>query len=242
MKTKFFFLFVTLLSLIIMASCNLPDLNATPTPTSSPTMTPSIKNTAAVETTISETPSPIVIITNTFIVGDLGWGVIHGKVTDARTGAPIVGAKVTCWHSSYTSSALCNSSVVTAEDGTYAFPENFFHDTDRIQLEVESQGYTKQTIDVNFFTSPWLNADFALVPAISTEPPQVMCTKPSCGPYDSLICPQEDCVNGCGYVCITPVAICTPPLCAIGVSEVYYCPGVCPAGCGTICATFTPAP
>jgi hypothetical protein len=242
MKTKFFFLFVTLLSLVIMASCNLPDLNATPTPTSSPTMTPSIKNTAIIETTISETPSPIVIITNTFVVGDLGWGVIHGKVTDARTGAPIAGAKVTCWHSSYTSSALCNSSVVTAEDGTYAFPENFFHDTDRIQLEVESQGYTKQTINVNFFTSPWLNADFALVPTISTEPPQVMCTKPSCGPYDSLICPQEDCINGCGYVCITPVMICTPPLCAIGVSEVYYCPGVCPAGCGTICATFTPAP
>ena len=37
----------------------------------------------------------------------------------------------------------------------------------------------------------------------------------------------------------TPMIMCTPPLCAIGTSEVYYCRSECPGGCGTICATYT---
>jgi poly-gamma-glutamate capsule biosynthesis protein CapA/YwtB (metallophosphatase superfamily) len=40
----------------------------------------------------------------------------------------------------------------------------------------------------------------------------------------------------------TFMAVCTPPRCAIGTTETYYCPGVCPAGCGTTCATYTPTP
>jgi len=35
----------------------------------------------------------------------------------------------------------------------------------------------------------------------------------------------------------TPYVMCTPPACAAG--EVYYCPGECPGGCGTICVTPT---
>ena len=42
----------------------------------------------------------------------------------------------------------------------------------------------------------------------------------------------------------TPTAtagpVCTPPLCAPG--EVYSCPGVCPGGCGTVCAPPQPTP
>jgi hypothetical protein len=38
------------------------------------------------------------------------------------------------------------------------------------------------------------------------------------------------------------ILMCTPPACAIGTSEVYYCSGECPGGCGTTCATFTPGP
>jgi hypothetical protein len=242
MKTKIISLFVTLLSFVIVSSCSLPGLNGTPTATSSPTFTPSIKNTVTVAATISETPSFTPMVTNTFIVGDLGWGSIYGKVTDARTGAPIVGAAVTCWHYSYTSTALCNTSLLTDEEGKFIFTDIYFHDTDYIQLQVESTGYITQTINARFFTTPWLIADFALIPAISTKPPQVMCTQPSCGPYESLFCPQGNCADGCGYICATPAAICTPPLCAIGTSEVYYCDGVCPGGCGTTCATFTPAP
>jgi hypothetical protein len=242
MKEKFIFIFVTLLSLAAAASCNLPSLNGTPTPIPSQILTPNIKNTATIQPIISETPSPNAIITNTVVVGDLGWGTIYGKVIDATNGAPVIGATITCRHSSYTSTATCNTSTVTAKDGTYAFPKSYFHDTDRVQLEVQAQGYVTQTFNVNFLVSPWLKADFALVAVISTEPPQVMCTHPTCGPYDSLACPQGNCPNGCGYICITPAAICTPPLCAIGTSEVYYCNGVCPGGCGTTCATFTPLP
>src|SRR5665648_443278 len=36
--------------------------------------------------------------------------------------------------------------------------------------------------------------------------------------------------------------MCTPPLCAIGTNEVYYCSETCPNGCGTTCATYTPTP
>ena len=38
----------------------------------------------------------------------------------------------------------------------------------------------------------------------------------------------------------TPIIQCTPPPCQ--ANEVYHCPGDCPGGCGTICATRTPAP
>ena len=34
--------------------------------------------------------------------------------------------------------------------------------------------------------------------------------------------------------------VCTPPACE--PDEVYYCPETCPCGCGTECATRTPAP
>lgn len=37
----------------------------------------------------------------------------------------------------------------------------------------------------------------------------------------------------------TPILMCTPPACE--ANEVYYCDGDCPGGCGTTCATVTPA-
>lgn len=41
-------------------------------------------------------------------------------------------------------------------------------------------------------------------------------------------------------VTATPAPVCTPPACA--EDEVYHCSGECPGGCGTVCATVTPAP
>ncbi|MGQ9834022.1 MAG: hypothetical protein ACUVRJ_09545 [Candidatus Villigracilaceae bacterium] len=38
-----------------------------------------------------------------------------------------------------------------------------------------------------------------------------------------------------------PSIQCTPPPCAIGINEIYYCPEICPGGCGTVCATYTPS-
>jgi hypothetical protein len=252
MKTQTRSIIVFWISLLLITACNLPRLQQEVAPTPSSTSSPIITNTSAQQATFSETPSvtPVIApttpppaITVVIVAGDLGKGSIHGKVIDSTTGAPIAGAKVTCQHSSYTSTTLCNTSVVTAQDGTYVFPESFFHDTDRVQLEVQAQGYVTQTLKVNFLVSPWLNEDFALAPVVVTNPPQIMCTQPACRPYEALFCPQGNCPGGCGYVCATPAAICTPPLCAIGTSEVYTCKsGVCPGGCGTTCATFTPAP
>ena len=34
--------------------------------------------------------------------------------------------------------------------------------------------------------------------------------------------------------------MCTPPPC--NEDEAYHCPGECPGGCGTVCATHTPGP
>lgn len=241
MKEKVIFLLVILFTLSAAISCNLPSTQSTPTP--SPSETPVVVlNTATIETAISETP-PFIAITTTFIAGDLGWGAIRGEVTDTITGAPIVGATVTCWHYSYISPARCDSSIVTDKDGAYIFTDIYFHDTDHIQMKVEFPGYVTQTIDIRSIITPWLTADFALVPDLNTASPQIACTQPACGPYEALACPAGNCPNGCGYVCITPAAICTPPVCAIGTSEVYYCEsGVCAGGCGTTCATFTPAP
>ena len=38
----------------------------------------------------------------------------------------------------------------------------------------------------------------------------------------------------------TPFPVCTPPPCT--EDQVYYCPGECPGGCGTLCAIPTPPP
>src|SRR5262245_8849468 len=55
--------------------------------------------------------------------GDLGFGEVSGKVADAATGAPIVGATVTCEHFSYTSNEAdrCNRSTTTDQAGNFSF-------------------------------------------------------------------------------------------------------------------------
>ena len=242
--TKTTFLFMTLLSLSLAASCQLTNFYPTAT-TPSPTFTTGIKDTFTTQVINSETPA--FTVTAPAIAGDLGWGTIHGKVTDAITGVPIVKAKITCNHFSYTSTARCQGDTFTDIDGNYFFINIFFHDTDTIHLRVEALGYEPREFEQSFFTFPELISDFALIQSSTiitpVDTPIITCTKPSCGPYDALVCSQGDCANGCGFVCLTPAAICTPPVCAIGTNEVYYCSGGgCAGGCGTTCATITPAP
>ena len=191
-------LFLFFFSILLIAACNLGKVLSTPIPTASDTPSPIITPLA------STTPFPL--------AGDLGWGAVYGKVTDATTGAPILNAKITCEHSSYTSPARCQGDTFTNKDGNYYFTNIFFHDTDKIHLRVSAPGYEPKEFEQSFFIFPELISDFALSPsAIIITPP-------------------------------TPIIMCTPPLCAIGTSEVYFCSGTCPGGCGTTCATFTPAP
>jgi hypothetical protein len=101
-----------------------------------------------------------------FSVGDLGWGEVHGVVSDAVTGKAVVGALVTCEHSSYTSTApaTCSGSMETGIPGVYIFEKVFFHDTDRIKLTVSAPGYKPQEFTQNFFTINDLKVDFVLTP------------------------------------------------------------------------------
>jgi hypothetical protein len=103
----------------------------------------------------------------TSIPGELGWGNVHGKITDVNTGAPIAGAMVTCEHHSYVSiaPALCSGSVVTNADGSYIFEHVFFHDTDSIDVTVQAAGYQPVGSGSRRFTINDMEANIGLYPA-----------------------------------------------------------------------------
>ena len=99
------------------------------------------------------------------IMGDLGWGTIHGTITDAVTGAPIAGALVTCQHSSSTAPATCSGNVTTNADGTFVFSNVFFHDTDTIKLTVQAAGYQSQESTQVGVTMNFVEKNFSLSPS-----------------------------------------------------------------------------
>jgi hypothetical protein len=98
------------------------------------------------------------------IAGDLGTGRIHGRLTDAVTGAPVAGAIVTCQHHSYSSSpqGICSGTATTDADGVYVFENVFFHDTDSITLTIQANGCLTQELSQTFFTANDMEADWAL--------------------------------------------------------------------------------
>ena len=139
-------LFAPIMLIVCLISSCVPDTNLqSPIP---------VEPTVATMPVTTDTPLPI--------AGDLGWGKIHGKVTDAVTGSAVVGAKVTCSHHSFTSPKTCSGNVTTDEDGIYIFDQIFFHDTDSVQLIVQTPGYQKQEIMQTFFTMPDMQANVAL--------------------------------------------------------------------------------
>ncbi|HET9908051.1 MAG TPA: carboxypeptidase regulatory-like domain-containing protein [Anaerolineales bacterium] len=94
--------------------------------------------------------------------GDLGFGKIHGKVTDDVTGAPIAGAVITCEHHSFTSPATRSGTAMTDANGMYKFENVYFHDTDTIKLTVQATGYQTQEISSAFFRMAELEANVTL--------------------------------------------------------------------------------
>jgi hypothetical protein len=89
------------------------------------------------------------------VSGDLGYGMVHGTVTDA-SGAPIPNATVICGHQSYSSQFYCAGVLTTNADGTFAFTNVFFHDTDAIYVTVQAAGYEETTVSQSFFgTNDW---------------------------------------------------------------------------------------
>jgi hypothetical protein len=97
-------------------------------------------------------------------VGDLGWGDVHGFVTDAVTGNAIPNATVTCQHSSYTSPSSCTGLVITSAVGLFLFERVFFHDTDTIKLTVTASGYESQEYTQSSFTGNDMFVSFSLKP------------------------------------------------------------------------------
>ena len=108
---------------------------------------------AAVKATRETTP---------LAMGDLGWGKVHGIVTDAATSQPIVGATVTCEQSSYGTQIKCAGSVLTEALGVYIFQNVFFHDTDTIKLTVTAPGYQSQEFTQSAFQLADMERNFSL--------------------------------------------------------------------------------
>ncbi|HMB24172.1 MAG: hypothetical protein ACM33V_04460, partial [Chloroflexota bacterium] len=152
------------------------------------------------------TSTPSTGMTITPLVGDLGWGSVHGKVTDGVANLSIAGAVVKCEHISYNSYPHCNGTTTANEEGEYAFGHVFFHDTDRIILIVEVPGYEPLRLEKSFFTQPDFQADLSLVPPTGntlTPTAFLMCTAPAC-PGGKLVCGKADgCLGGCGTICVT---------------------------------------
>jgi len=110
-----------------------PTLADSPTPI----ITPKTTSTAASENvpSLNETP------TDDPCTG--WWCAVAGVVYSGTTasGNEWEGASVTLNQSSYCSTTRGQHRTTTRPDGTFEFGEVFFHDTDRIQLQVVSEGY-----------------------------------------------------------------------------------------------------
>ena len=134
--------------ILLLVACNF--VNATSTPTPVATSTP------------ATVPSPEVTLVP--LPGDLGFGDVTGKVTDAVTGLPIAGATMNCEHYSYTSkeSDRCNRTTTTDPDGIFLFEKVFFHDTDNITITVEAPGYQSTEMKQAFFTMSGWKVDVSL--------------------------------------------------------------------------------
>ena len=112
----------------------------------------------------TDTSAPPSAATTVPYLGDLGFGTVSGKVTDAATGAPIAGATVTCEHFSYVPNELdrCNRNITTDQAGNFLFESVFFHDTDTITLTVQATGYDSVTSKHSSFTLAFLEANIQL--------------------------------------------------------------------------------
>lgn len=109
--------------LLFLTGCAI--LEATPTPTSIATLTPT--------TAPTFTPDPCT-----------GWwctvtGVVYAETT--HFGNELEGVTVTLRQTSFCSPTSGQHQTTTGPDGRFEFSDVFFHDTDRIRIQVESEGY-----------------------------------------------------------------------------------------------------
>ena len=203
LKDKHFWSIILVVPLFILLITSMSPnlaLALTPTLTPSPTKTPTMP-----------------------IAGDLGFGSVHGVVTSASTGAPIAGAVVSCSHFSFTSPAKCSGTRTTGADGLYSFDNVFFHDTDQITVVAQAAGYTQQTIQQNFFTTPNMTANFSLVASpptcgttvvVTSTPTKTPSPTPTVTPSATPTRTPTATTTSCGpiYITATPTPTLPPGL------------------------------
>jgi hypothetical protein len=129
----------------LLAACSTSQAPPTPAPEITPTprdTTPSTSTpTPTLATTPKTEPSPSVTATPDPCTG--WWCTITGAVyaNAATAGNELEGATVTLHHFSYCSPTSGERQMTTGSDGVFEFGEVFLHDTDRIRIQVESEGY-----------------------------------------------------------------------------------------------------
>jgi hypothetical protein len=120
-------IFLGLFAIILAASCG----SSQSTPTTEPALT--AENTIAI-TIPTDTPDPCT-----------GWTCeVAGNVYvhSADPGNEEAGISLTLIHHSNCSPTRGQVQTVSNSDGSFRFPEIFFHDTDRVQIMVEQEGFT----------------------------------------------------------------------------------------------------
>jgi hypothetical protein len=108
-----------ILATSLLVGCTILATTPTPVPTNIPSPT--------------DTPDPCT-----------GWwctvsGVVYVDAVDP--GNELEGASVELNHSSYCSPTEGQYQTTTGPDGTFEFSDVFFHDTDRVWIQVDSEGY-----------------------------------------------------------------------------------------------------
>jgi len=126
-----------ILAACLLVGCSIFRIAPAPTPTTTPPLADRSTPTP------TATPDPCT-----------GWwctvnGVVYAD--EVQSGKELAGVSLRLHHSSYCSPTRGEHRAVTGLDGTFEFGEVFFHDTDRIRIQIESAGYEPTTWDSTDF-------------------------------------------------------------------------------------------
>jgi len=137
-----------LLSVILLTTCG---TDRPPEPTLAPTAAPVLTNIPATMERPAETFTPTTAPTSTHTptplptsVGDIGWRKVSGVIYagEQAPGNELAAALVTCSQFSYVprDGSCAPYQIITGPDGAFEF-DVFVHDTDRITLSADKEGY-----------------------------------------------------------------------------------------------------
>jgi len=142
-----------LMVMSFLAACTI--LEAAPTSTRTrtlaPTAMPAPANTPSSASTLAPGSAPL--LTNTPDPCTGWWCAVRGVVyVDAvEPGNELPGASVELGQFSYCSPTGGGHQTTTGPDGTFEFTQVFFHDTDRIWIQVDAEGYASTRWDSTDF-------------------------------------------------------------------------------------------